>query len=69
MLLCLFFANADINSRVASTCPFYYWAVADMIVHRKKTESIFCLANFALLHNALYMVLNFLLFSMEVGFL
>jgi hypothetical protein len=25
-------ANADINSRVASTLPFYYWAAAAVLV-------------------------------------
>ena len=31
MLLMLLYANADVNSRVASTCPFYYWAAAVII--------------------------------------
>ena len=68
MLLTLLFANADINSRVASTCPFYFWAVADLIVHRDSYSKV-SLANFAIAHNVLYMVLNFVLFTMEVGFL
>ena len=28
MALTLVFANADINSRAASTCPYYYWTIA-----------------------------------------
>jgi hypothetical protein len=66
ILLTLLFANADINSRVASTCPYYYWAVADLIVNLKQHKG---LASFALLHNVLYLLLNLLLFTMEVGFL
>jgi len=68
MLVTLLFANSDINSRVASTCPFYYWAVADLLVHRENFSKV-SLANFAILHNVLYMILNFVLFPTEVGFL
>ena len=32
IMLVLAMANADINSRVASTIPFYYWAAAATIV-------------------------------------
>jgi len=67
MLVTLLFANADINSRVASTCPFYFWAVADLLVHRENYSKV-SLANFAIAHNLLYMVLNLVLFPMEVGF-
>lgn len=32
MVIVLLFANAEINSRVASTCPFYYYSWAQLIV-------------------------------------
>jgi hypothetical protein len=32
MVIVLLFANAEINSRVASTCPFYYYAWAQLII-------------------------------------
>jgi hypothetical protein len=66
MFLTLLFANADINSRVASTCPIYFWAVADLLTSGKRPSK---LGIFALVHNTGYMILNFVLFSMEVGFL
>ena len=31
LTLVALFANADINSRVASTCPFYFWAFAAIV--------------------------------------
>lgn len=37
--LVIYAANIDINSRVASTIPFYYWAVASIIVEGDGTIS------------------------------
>lgn len=63
MLLVMLFANADINSRVASTCPFYFWAAAVILTEDSKWGKLICL------HNVCYLLLNFVLFYMEVGFL
>jgi len=65
MLLALFFANADVNSRIASSCPFYFWTVAAIFNEERGFSNI---AAFARLHNVAYMLLNFVLFIMEVGF-
>ena len=35
LTLVLLYANADINSRVASTLPIYFWAFASMAKQRK----------------------------------
>jgi hypothetical protein len=82
ILLILLFANADINSRVASTCPFYYWAVASLIIEGDGTPNqqfvdgdstravskMTWIAKFAILHNFTYMMLNFITFPMEAAF-
>jgi hypothetical protein len=65
MLIALFFANADVNSRIASSCPFYFWTVAAIFAEKKGFSYI---AAFGRLHNLAYMLLNFVLFIMEVGF-
>ena len=62
LTLVLLYANADINSRVASTLPIYYWGFASLVLQRSK------LTRFACLHNLLYMGLNLLLFHTEIGF-
>ena len=66
MLLALFFANADVNSRIASSCPFYFWTTAAIFYESKGFSNIAALSR---LHNIGYMLLNFVLFVMEVGFL
>lgn len=71
LLLVMLFANADINSRVASTCPFYYWAFAALIneANAPKVEtSVRWMARLALAHNFAYMALNFATFPMEAAF-
>jgi len=69
--LVFLFANADINSRVASTCPFYFWAFA-ATVHESNTHpkvaSVKWMARLALTHNFAYMVLNLITFPMEAAF-
>jgi phosphatidylinositol glycan class V len=72
LLLVMLFANADINSRVASTCPFYFWAFAAIVHeanHYAKVEaSVRWMARLAFVHNFAYMVLNFATFPMEAAF-
>lgn len=62
LTLILLYANADINSRVASTLPIYYWAFAALILEGSKIAKLACF------HNILYMGLNVLLFHTEIGF-
>ena len=62
LTLVLLYANADINSRVASTLPIYYWAIATLIQEESKVGKLACF------HNLLYMGLNVLLFHTEIGF-
>ena len=62
LTLVLLYANADINSRVASTLPIYYWAFSALILEGSKMSKLACF------HNILYMVLNMLLFHTEIGF-
>jgi hypothetical protein len=66
-MLILTLANADINSRVASTIPFYYWAAAATIVEGKKKLSGMAILIAA--HNVGYLLGNMFLFPTEIGFL
>lgn len=81
LALILVFANADINSRAASVCPFYYWGLASLMVEgdgtpeeqrnatdNKGVTKMTWAARIAIGHNLLYMVLNFVTFPMEVAF-
>ena len=65
MVIMLLFANSEVNSRVTSTMPFYYWAVAELMMGGKRMGK---LGKLALAHNVVYMLFNFALFPMEVGF-
>lgn len=69
ILLCLIFANAEINSRVASVCPIYYWLASDVISDygSKKANGSF-LGWLLVVHNISYLCINLVLFTMEVGF-
>lgn len=58
MLIMLLFANADVNSRVASTCLFYYFSAAKGWSRGGMVK----------MHNLGYLLLNLVLFVMEVGF-
>ena len=62
LTLVLLYANADINSRVASTLPIYFWAFASLVLEGG------WLGKFACLHNLLYMLLNVILFHTEIAF-
>jgi hypothetical protein len=68
--LILFFANAEINSRVASTIPFYYWAVAAIVTESKAGEFVGSskIAKLAVVHNMAYLVLNLIFFPMNTAF-
>jgi len=70
MSLILFFANAEINSRVASTIPFYYWAVAAIVTESKAEEFLGSskIAKLAVVHNMAYLVLNLIFFPMNTAF-
>jgi hypothetical protein len=72
LLLVMLFANADINSRVASTCPFYFWAFAAIVneanQRSKVEEHVRWMSRLALVHNFAYMMLNFATFPMEAAF-
>ena len=65
MVILLLFANAEINSRITSTCPFYFWAVAELLSSKPKLSVI----GFIILgHNIIYMFVNLCFFPMEKGF-
>lgn len=66
MLLVLLFANCDINGRVASVCLFYYMALSNFLLDKSQSELA---KQVARAHNIGYMVVNFVLFQMEVGFI
>ena len=69
LIVVLLYGNAEINSRVASSLPFYYWAVAAMLVEGDgNSKSMTCQARFAAVHNIIYLILNLLLFPVESGF-
>lgn len=70
LTLVLLYANADINSRVASTIPIYYWSFASLIMERpaNKDKGMYWFARFACLHNLLFLGLNLILFHAEIGF-
>jgi len=71
MAMILLYANADINSRVASTCPLYYWALAALIEEYQQNKLSHMgafIVIVASLHNVVYMCLNFFLFPSEAGF-
>ena len=66
LTLVLLYANADINSRVASTLPIYYWGFASMVTESEGKMAT--LARVACWHNLIYMGLNVMLFHTEIGF-
>ena len=68
LTLVLLFANSDINSRVASTLPLYFWAFATFVNEDRPKSGMSKLGRFACLHNLVYMGLNFILFPTEIGF-
>jgi hypothetical protein len=70
-VLIIVFANIEINSRVASTNPVYYWAFAQLIADYqagKLTKGGKIMAFIISFHNLLYMSLNLIMFPSEHGF-
>ena len=65
MVLTVGFANADINSRVASCCLFYYLVAA----HTLTKEPSGWFAWVIRLHNFGYLLTNLVLFQTEIGFI
>ena len=60
----LLYGNSEINSRVASTLPIYYWVFASLITENKgKGMNLF--ARLACMHNLGYLILNFVYFVPE----
>ena len=74
LIVVLLYGNAEINSRVASSLPIYYWAVASLLVEGDgkensiKSKTMSYPARFAAVHNIIYLILNLLLFPVESGF-
>jgi len=75
MIIVLLTANSEINSRVASTCPFYFYAFSQLIIEvyeeMKKNQKMTIKHKVVLLmlaYNTVVMVLNLLLFTVEIGF-
>ena len=72
LIVVLLYGNAEINSRVASSLPIYYWAVASLLVEgdgkESSNKSMSYQARFAAVHNIIYLILNLLLFPVESGF-
>ena len=66
LTLVFLYANADINSRVASTLPIYYWGFASLVTESKGKMAN--LARFACWQNLIYMCYNVCWFSAEIGF-
>lgn len=75
IMLVLLFANTEINSRVASSCPFYFYAFSQLVIEvidELRTKRHVTLKQLivvlALAYNAVVMMLNLLLFTVEIGF-
>ena len=70
LTLVLLYGNADINSRVASTIPIYFWSFASLILEKPANESqrMSWFARFGCFHNLLFLLLNIILFPVEIGF-
>ena len=64
LTIVLLYGNIEINSRVASTLPIYFWLFASLITERKE-KGMSLSARLACLHNIAYLVLNFVYFVPE----
>jgi len=78
LIIVMLFANSEINARVASTCPFYFIALSQLVIetfneiHDKGFEKLtykHWVVMLTLLYNSVVMVLNLVLFSVEIGFI
>lgn len=77
LLTVLLFANTEINARVGSTCVFYFIALSQLVVEtvdelkqsKGKVTYKHVLVFMTMLYNGIVMILNFLLFSVGIGFI
>ena len=68
-VLIILFANAEINSRVASTSPAYYWIFAAATTFDEKTSGFTkFLGYFMTAHSLIYLCINMSLMSMGQAF-
>lgn len=76
ILIVFFLANSEINSRVASTCPFFYMALSQLIyetfddiyVQNKPVEYKHVVVMVSMMYNVVVMFLNLVLFTVGIGF-
>lgn len=75
LITVLLFANTEINSRVASTCLFYYVGLSQIVIETynelkegKKLTFKHLMVFMTLTYNTVVMLLNLLLFSVGIGF-
>jgi len=78
LMIVMLVANSEINARVASTCPFYYIAVSQLVTETyqeirdkncKRLSYKHWVVTLSLLYNSVVMVLNLVLFSGDIGFI
>lgn len=73
LAIVFFYANVEINSRVASTCPMYYWGLASLLhegaspLSGSKTTAWF--GKLAVFQNLIYMGINMVRFPLSAGFI
>jgi len=65
IFLVQFFANSDINSRVASACSFYYLMTAHELGNPSPEKK--WLHRYIRWHNWWYMIGNFSIYTLEIG--
>ena len=71
LFVVLVYGNQEINSRVASSLPIYFWIAASMFVEGdgcQKSAKMTWAARLVVLHNLGYLIWNILAFFSEWGF-
>ena len=72
LVIVMLYGNQEINSRVASSLPIYFWALGAMVVEGngdpKFKGAMTIPARIAVFHNVLFLLLNLLGFSSEWAF-
>ena len=71
LVVVLVYGNQEINSRVSSSLPVYFWIAASMFVEgdgSQKSSSMTWPARIIVLHNLAYLIWNILAFFSEWGF-
>ena len=63
----ILFANSEIIGRVATTCPFYFYAWAQLIVENNKGLQGWIVGLYGV-YNIVVLALNLFLFTTEIGF-